>query len=90
MFEVSVFMSYNSLQEVVTQSGLTASKLRRFKKDLLEQLCSESSIYIPGAAEKQPLKEDYIKALLKAVSHKTGWRNKVLTIDIEIGSGWGK
>ena len=62
-------MSYNSLKDTVNKPYLTASKLRHFRKAHLAQLCSESAISFMQTGKKQLLKEDYIEALIKAVSH---------------------
>jgi hypothetical protein len=63
-------MPEHTLEEVYASPSLTTSKLRQFPVLQLRELCEAKAIDVPGRGKRQqPLKADYIQALLDAVSY---------------------
>ena len=60
-------MSFQALEEVFERQNLTISKLRKFRKEHLQNLCKVKSIKI-SHNERKTLKEEYVQAIFTAVS----------------------
>ena len=59
-------MSFQALEEAFERSTLTIPKLRKFRKEHLQNLCEAKCIKI--SHDGRVLKEKYVQALFSAVS----------------------